>query len=164
MALLAMQKGRLVGGAKPNVPLVRWQKLLTTLLFFKGVRECFAFHFFLCGGVFYFFLGLACVSPSWSVHVWRNTAKLSTVLRSPKKFDQDVKSRWFSCLVDGGCVVFQACLQNRNRRSLSTIVEILEALQPDRFKFLRRGVARHKKSHPDVDGDLSSLTLARWLC
>ena len=40
VALLALQKGRLVGWAKPNVPLVRWQKFI-----------------FLCGGVFYFFLG-----------------------------------------------------------------------------------------------------------
>ena len=40
VALLALQKGRLVGRAKPNVSLVRWQKFI-----------------FLCGGVFYFFLG-----------------------------------------------------------------------------------------------------------
>jgi hypothetical protein len=40
VALLALQKGWLVGRAKPNVPLVRWQKFI-----------------FLCGGVFYFVLG-----------------------------------------------------------------------------------------------------------
>jgi hypothetical protein len=28
VALLALQKGRLVGRAKPNVPLVRWQKFI----------------------------------------------------------------------------------------------------------------------------------------
>jgi hypothetical protein len=32
MALLVLLKGRLVGGAKPNVPFVQWQ-LLTALLF-----------------------------------------------------------------------------------------------------------------------------------
>ena len=88
VALLALQKGRLVCRAKPNVPLVRWQK----------------FNFFVRWGVL-FFLGSACVSPSWSAGLCIDTAKLSAVLRSSKKSGQDVKGRWFWCLVDGSCVV-----------------------------------------------------------
>jgi len=79
MALLALQKGRLVGWVKPNVPLVRWGVL--------------------------FFLGSARVWPSWSAGLCRDTAKLSTEIRSSEKSGQDVKGRWFSCLVDGSCVV-----------------------------------------------------------
>ena len=88
MALLALQKGRLVGRAKPNVPLVRWQKFI-----------------FLCGRGVLFFLGSACVSPSWSAGQCRVTAKLSAEIRSSKKSGQDVKGRWFWCLVNGGGVV-----------------------------------------------------------
>ncbi len=89
MALLALQKGRHVCQAKPNVPLVRWQK----------------FNFFVRWGVL-FFLGSACVSPRWSAGLCRDTAKLSAMLRSSRKSGQDVKGRWFNCLVDGCCVVF----------------------------------------------------------
>jgi hypothetical protein len=53
-------KGWLVGGAKPNVlPKdfgMRWQKLLTSSLFFKGVCECSVFHFFVRWGVLIFLL------------------------------------------------------------------------------------------------------------
>ena len=62
-------------------------------------------HFFVRWGVL-FFLGSACVSPSWSAGLCRNTAKLSAELRSSQKSGQDVKGRWFSCLVDGGGVIF----------------------------------------------------------
>ena len=89
MALLALQKGRLVCRAKPNVPIVRWQK----------------FNFFVRWGVL-FFLGSACVSPSWSAGLCRDKAKLSAVLRSSEKSGQYVMGRWFRCLVDGSCVVF----------------------------------------------------------
>ena len=61
MALLALQKGRLVGWAKPNVPLVRWQKLLTSLLFSMVFVNAPHFNFFVRWGVL-FFLGSACVS------------------------------------------------------------------------------------------------------
>jgi hypothetical protein len=53
-----------------------------------------------------FFLGSACVSPSWSAGLCRDTAKLPTAIRSSRKSGQDVKGRWISCLVDGSCVVF----------------------------------------------------------
>ena len=47
---------------------------------------------FLCGGVFYFFLGrLVCRQVSLCL----KTAKLSAELRSSGKSGQDVKGRWF---------------------------------------------------------------------
>lgn len=78
VALLALQKGWYVGWAKPNVPLVRWQK----------------FNFFVRWGVL-FFLGSACVSPSWSAGLCRDTAKLSAAIRSSRKSGQDVKDDGF---------------------------------------------------------------------
>jgi len=56
------------------------------------------------------FLGSVCVSPNWSAGLCRDTAHLSAVLRSSRKSGQDVKGRWFNCLVDGCCVLCQACL------------------------------------------------------
>ncbi|NOT38771.1 MAG: hypothetical protein HOP11_15465 [Saprospiraceae bacterium] len=61
-------------------------------------------HFFVRWGVL-FFLGSACVSPSWSAGLCFKTAKKSAELRSSGKSAQDVKSRWFSCPVDGCSVV-----------------------------------------------------------
>lgn len=90
MALLALQKGRLcVLGQSQMCHLWWWQKFI-----------------FLCGGGVLFFLGSACMSPSWSAGQGRVTAKLSAELRSSEKSGQDVKGRWFSCYVDGCSVVF----------------------------------------------------------
>ena len=52
--------------------------------------------FFVRWGVL-FFLGSACVSPSWSAGLCRDTAKLSAELSSSKKSGQDVKGRWLQC-------------------------------------------------------------------
>jgi len=52
-----------------------------------------------------FFLGSACVSPNWLAGLCRNTAKLSAELRLFEKSGQDFKGLFFSCLVDGCCVV-----------------------------------------------------------
>ncbi len=104
VALLALQKGRLVCRAKPNVPLVRWQK----------------FNFFVRWRVL-FFLGSACVSPSWSAGLFRDTANLSAVLRSSKKSGQDVKGRWFNCLVDGCWVSSVRLACNRVRQGNFTL-------------------------------------------
>ena len=62
-------------------------------------------HFFVRWGIL-FFLGTACVSPSFAAGLCRDTAKLSVELRSSEKSGQDVKGRWFGCFVDGCCVVF----------------------------------------------------------
>lgn len=76
VALLALQKGRLVGRVNPNVPLVWLAEI----------------HFFVRWDVL-FFLGSACVSPSWSAGLCRDTAKLPVELRSSSKSGQDVKGR-----------------------------------------------------------------------
>ena len=52
-----------------------------------------------------FFLGSACVSPSWSAGLCQDTTKLSAELRSSGKSGQDVKGRLFGCLIDGYSVV-----------------------------------------------------------
>lgn len=78
MALLASQKGRLVRRAKPNVPLVWWQK----------------FNFFVRWGVL-FFLGSACVSSCWTAGLCPDTAKFPAELKSSEMVGQDVKGRWF---------------------------------------------------------------------
>ena len=64
------------------MPFVRWQK----------------FNFFVRWGVL-FFLGSACVSPSWSAGLCRDTVKLFAKLRSSEKSGQDVKGRWLVVLL-----------------------------------------------------------------
>jgi len=89
VALWALQKGRLVGRAKPNVPLVRWQKLLTAPLLFKGVREFSAFPFFCAVGCFIFsWVGL-CVAKL----VCRSVSKHSEIVYRVKV----VRKVWSRC-------------------------------------------------------------------
>ena len=76
--------------------------LLTLLLVWFVCRQANAYG--VRWGVL-FFLGSACVSPNWLAGLCRNTAKLSAELRSFEKSGQDVKGLFFSCLVDGCCVV-----------------------------------------------------------
>ena len=84
--------------------IVRWQKLLTSHSFSMVFVNALHFNFFVRWGVL-FFLGSACVSPSWSAGFCRDTAKLSAELRSSRKSGQDDKGRWFNYPVDGSCVV-----------------------------------------------------------
>jgi len=81
-------KGWLVCRAKPNV-----QNAGGEIYFFCAVG---CFNFFLC----------RLVSRQVGLLVCRDSAKLSAELMSSEKSGQNVKGRWFSCLVDGCSVVF----------------------------------------------------------
>ena len=75
--------------AKANVCNVRRQK----------------FNFFCAVGCFIFsWVGLCVAKLVYGLCL--DTAKLSAAIRSFRKSGQDVKGRWFNCLVDGCWVVF----------------------------------------------------------